>query len=84
MKRTMQKLIAAGVLALMLLLIPISTYAEFRYLDRVVVVRGFYRGGSGAVQQKVGNKYRIKLLPLGTVIMVSGDEIQLGSRNQGW
>ena len=71
-------------LALSLLLIPISALAEFKYLDKVIVVDGFYRGRHGAVQEKFGNRYKIKLLPVGTVVIVREDEMQWSTKAQSW
>lgn len=79
-----QKFIFLELSILSLLLISISTFAEFKYLDKVIVVDGFYRGTYGAVQQKIGNRYKIKLLPVGTIVIVKENEIQWSTRAQSW
>ena len=81
MKREKQgfaPMIALLILVFIISLIPIRTYAtDFKYLDNVKVVDGFYRGEAGALQEKHSNKYKVKILPSGKVITVSESDIEL-------
>ena len=67
-------------LVLVLLFIPISAYAEFKYLDKVRIVDGFYIGETGALQEKIADRYRVKLMPVGKVVTVSEDDIERCTR----
>ena len=85
MRLNKQWFVLIGLLALVLFFIQTNAHAEFNFLDNVLVVKGFYMGNSGAVQEKVGdNKYRVKLLPVGKIIIVSEDEIQLSMSGSQW
>ena len=76
--------IAKALLILALLALPINAHADFEYLDRVVIVGGFYRGESGVLQEKIQGKYRVKLLPVGKIIMVSEAEIERCTRAESF
>ena len=77
--------IGKALLVVISLLVSVNAHAEYRYLDRVRIVEGFYRGRIGILQEKARDRYRVKLVKAGKIVTVSEDEIELTTaRIEDW